>query len=110
MDPITIGLLAGGGLGLGKGLLDQQREKKDRAAQAEIARWSPWTGMQAQPVQRADMLGSVMQGGTSGAMMGQGVGNQQAYNKYLGAMTPSNQAPGRFGSGWQYMGSTSSTL
>lgn len=74
MDPVTIGLLAGGGLGLLKGgVLDAQNEKRDRAMQAQIQRYSPWTGMQAQPVKRADPLGSAMQGVTAGGLMGQGM-------------------------------------
>lgn len=83
MDPITLAALGGAGLGIGKGILDQNRERKDRQIAAQTARWSPWTGMAAQPVQRADLLGSTIQGGLQGASFGQGLGQQQDFNKYL---------------------------
>lgn len=71
MDPITIGLLAGAGMGLIKGgYLDKKAEAKDRQEQAAIARYSPWTGMKPTPVKRADPLGSTMQGAMGGAMLG----------------------------------------
>ncbi len=69
-----IPLLIGAGLGVAKGIKDQQAEKRDRKTQAEMARWSPWTGVQAQPVKKADMMGSIMQGGMAGASMGQMMG------------------------------------
>lgn len=68
MDPITLGLLLGGGLGLTKGVLDGEKERKDRKQQAETARWAPWTGMQPTAVKRADPIGSTMQGGLAGGM------------------------------------------
>lgn len=75
MDPITIGLLAGAGVGLLKGgVLDRQKEQRQRKQEAEIQRWSPWTGMQAQRVQEADPLGAAMQGGMTGAMVGNAMG------------------------------------
>ena len=70
MDPITIGALLGGGLGLGKGYMDQQSADRDRQTQAAIAKYSPWTGMQARVPQDPSMLGSASQGAMTGAMMG----------------------------------------
>lgn len=81
MDPITIGLLGGAGLGALKGAtIDRDRENRQRKLQAEIARYSPWSGMQANPgaIPQADILGSAMQGGMGGAMLGQGVGGAMA--------------------------------
>lgn len=70
MDPLTMGLLMGGA-GLAKGeLIDKPREQRQRKMEAEIQRWSPWTGMGAKPVQQADPFASAMQGGMSGAMLG----------------------------------------
>lgn len=74
MDPITMGLLGGSALGLVKGgILDADKEKRQRKQEAEIARYSPWTGMKAQAVQSADPLGSAMQGATTGGMLGSGI-------------------------------------
>lgn len=74
MDPITIGLLAGGGAGLLKNVFAQQAAGKQREAQAAVARYSPWTGMQAQMVEDPNMFGDVLQGGAMGAMAGQSLG------------------------------------
>lgn len=64
-------ILIGGGLGLAKYALDKGREGRQRKLQAETTRFSPWTGMQAEAPQEANVLGSVMQGATAGAMFGQ---------------------------------------
>jgi hypothetical protein len=77
MDPMTLALI-GGGLGVGKYFLDKEKEDKQRALAAETARWSPWTGMQAQMPQQADLAGPVMQGALTGAMMGQYMGGGEA--------------------------------
>lgn len=87
MDPITIGLLAGAGMGVLKGMGDKKKEAADRKVAAETARWSPWTGMQPEQVQRADMMGSAMQGGLAGGAMGQGFAQTGAYEDYLAALT-----------------------
>lgn len=67
MDPITIGLLAGGGLGLLKGMSDAEQARHQRQVEAEIARYSPWTGMKPERIGQANVLGSAMQGALAGA-------------------------------------------
>lgn len=98
MDPLTIGLLGGAALGLGKSyLVDKPQEKKDRMVAAETARWSPWTHMQPEAVKRANPFGDALQFGSTGAQMGQGMQNQQMYNGYLQNQTgsmPSTAQPG----------------
>ena len=94
MDPITLAMI-GGGLGVGKYFMDKDKEGKQRALAAETARWSPWTGMQAQMPQQADLAGPVMQGALTGAMMGQYMGGGEAAAGTAGAapqgpMTPAN--------------------
>lgn len=84
MDPITIGLLAGAGLGLGKGLLvDGPAADRQRKVSAVEARYSPWTGIQPQQVKEADPMGNAMQGGLTGAMVGQGVGQTNKMNALM---------------------------
>jgi len=73
-------MAAGAGLGLGKSLLDQQQERKDREMAATIAQWSPWTGMQVPMPKRTDMMGNVGSGALQGASLGQGMDQMQAYN------------------------------
>lgn len=61
--------------GAAKGHLDQKAAKKKREAEAEIARWSPWTSMSAQRVDDGPgMLGGAIQGGLAGAQMYQAMG------------------------------------
>jgi hypothetical protein len=79
------GALAGAILGLGKGMLDKKKEDADRKIQAETTRYSPWTHMQAAAPQRADLLGSTMQGGMTGAAMGQNMNSQNQQNALLDA-------------------------
>ena len=83
-------LLAGAGLGLGKYYLeDKPKEQRDRQTQAEIARYSPWSGMKPESVQSASMFGDVMQGGTMGMGMGQNLdaaSGQQAMQQKQGGL------------------------
>jgi len=67
MDPITIGLLAGAGLGLLKGNKNVQKEAaNDRYRKVAVA-MSPWTGM-GDP--GALNLGGPLESAASGAAMG----------------------------------------
>ncbi len=75
MDPTLLYSLIGAGVGGLKGMtVDRWREDKDRQLAAETQRYSPWTGLQAQPIKRADPLGSAMQGGATGLELGQNQG------------------------------------
>jgi hypothetical protein len=69
-------LLIGAGVGLLKSEGDRARDAQNQKVQSAIARYSPWTGMHADTshLHTADPLGSMMQGGMAGAMIGQGMG------------------------------------
>lgn len=85
-------MLALAALGAAKGYGDKQEEKNDKLAAAEMQRWSPWTGMRPDPIQRTPgVLGSALQGGVTGAMLGQGMDQQDQYSNYLKSQ---QQAPG----------------
>lgn len=74
--PLPLLALAGGGAGLGliKSLtLDRAREDRQRKLAAETARYSPWTKMTPGAIEEADPFGSAMQGGFSGAALGQNI-------------------------------------
>jgi len=73
MDPLTIGLIAGAALGVGRSVLGAQQAERNRKAEGTIAQWSPWTGMGAQRVQDPDTMGNVMEGAAMGAAFGQGL-------------------------------------
>lgn len=72
MDPITIGLLVGGGLGALKGIQNQKKmEEHDKFRKAALT-YSPWTGM-GDP--GALNLPGTLESGASGAAMGAATGN-----------------------------------
>ncbi len=73
--PLLIGALVGAGLGAAKHFVsDKPNEEADRRLAAETARYSPWTGMRPGQIKRANLIGSVMQGGGAGALVGSGIG------------------------------------
>lgn len=81
-------LAIGAGVGLLKSeLVDQPKEQRQRKLAGATQRYSPWTGLQAQPVQEADPLGSALQFGATGAQMGSSIQNAQAQDKLMGAQT-----------------------
>lgn len=69
-----------------KNAADQQQ-----AAKAE-ARYSPWTGMKPRAAPASDGLGTMMQGGVSGAMMEQGMDNQANQNDLTKSQIALNNA------------------
>lgn len=63
---------------------DKPIADKKRAAAAEQTRWSPWTGMGVgDPGESPNLMGSLMQGGLSGASLGQGIDSSNAYNDMI---------------------------
>lgn len=80
-------------LGLAKGISDRGKANADRRQAAEMARWSPWTGMGPNQIRQADELGSTMQGGMAGAMMGGGSMGGEAAAAEAGAPAAANQVP-----------------
>lgn len=85
--PITA-LAIGAGVGLLKSeAVDRPREQRQRKLAAETQRYSPWTGLQAQPVQEADPLGSALSFGATGAQMGAGMENAKAQKGLMEAQS-----------------------
>ena len=79
--------LAGAGLGLVKGGQEKQQEWQDRMLAAETQRYSPWTKLQAQPVQRAPGgIARGIEGALGGAQMMQNAGMQDAQQNYYKAL------------------------
>jgi hypothetical protein len=64
-----IPLAAGAGLGLVKGIMNQQQEDKDRKIAAQMWRSSPFTGVQPGQVKRSNMIGDVASGASLGATL-----------------------------------------
>jgi hypothetical protein len=95
---IPVAMMAAGGV---KGQLDQQQAARQRKAEAEVARWSPWTGMAPQRVDEGSgVLGGMMQGGMAG------LGAMQAFN---GAFGSESAAPSSTSQGQVMQGPTKPT-
>jgi len=76
------------GLGLAKSVTtDKWKEDRQRELAANTQRYSPWTGLRANPIEEADPFGSTMQGGVQGIAMGQNMDNAAAQNKLMEAQT-----------------------
>lgn len=60
MDPITIGMLGLGGFSM---LHNLDKEQRDRKLAAETQRYSPWTGLRANPIEQANPAGDLAQVG-----------------------------------------------
>lgn len=84
--PLAIG--AGAGL-LKNELVDKPQHKRMQRAQAEMTRYSPWTGMQGKILTPPSAFGSMLQGATTGAMFGQMAGGMGGMGG-AGAMAPKN--------------------
>lgn len=77
MNPFVTTLL-GGLLGYIKSKsIDEPRAKRENDLAAETTRLSPWTHMQAKPVQQADPWGDALQFAGTGAQIGQGFENNE---------------------------------
>jgi hypothetical protein len=64
-------LAIGAGVGLAKNqLIDAPEAARQRTLQAATARYSPWTGLKAQPVANPNPFAAAIQGGVTGAAMG----------------------------------------
>lgn len=78
----------GAGVGLTKAIaIDKPKENRQRKLAAETIRYSPWTHMQAGPIQEADPLGSTLAFGMTGAQMQQGHQAFQSDQALKGAYT-----------------------
>lgn len=92
MDPLAL-LAIGAAAGLAKSeLVDRPKEKKQRELAAATQRYSPWTGLQAQPIKEADPFGSALGLGAAGYQAGIELENQATNQKIADAMIANNMA------------------
>lgn len=66
LPPLLLGSLIGGGAGLLSYPFKKAQADKERQYNAEMSRWSPWTGFQAKYVQNPSLMGDVLTGAGSG--------------------------------------------
>lgn len=78
MDPMTIGLLAGGGMSLFKNEQDQKNYMTQMKLAAATQKYSPWTGLKAQIPNAPNPVGTTLSYMGAGGAMGQGVQNAGA--------------------------------
>lgn len=86
MSWIAVAIGAGAGL-LKSEAIDRPEADRKRHLAAETQRYSPWTGLQAQPFKEADPLGSALTFWATGASMGAGMQNAEAQKKLMAAKT-----------------------
>lgn len=81
-------LAIGAGVGLLKSeLVDRPKEQRQRALAAATQRYSPWTGLKANPIQEADPVGSALTYGSTGAQMGANMQDSAAKNNLMSAQS-----------------------
>ena len=68
-------------------LVDAPKEERDRALAAETQRYSPWTGLKANPIKESDALGSALQFGATGLGIQQGMAQDAQQAQLSDAMT-----------------------
>ena len=92
-----VSVAIGAGLGVLKSeLVDRPRERRQRTLAAETQRYSPWTKLQAQPIQEADALGDVLSYGTTAAQMSQNTKNAQLQQDLLKSQSDLMKAQGKW--------------
>src|SRR3990167_1744829 len=75
--PLLLGALIGTGAGLLKNIaVDRPRYNAQKTLAAETARYNPWTGLVPQVPTEPDAFSSSLQFGTTGALLGQGLGEK----------------------------------
>lgn len=82
MPPLA-GAIIGGVSGIAKGIGGAQREAKERQLAADTQRYSPWTGLQAGNISKANVAGDILGGAAGGAAA------SQSFNQ----MMPGQQPP-----------------
>ena len=87
MDPLTLGLIFGGATAAKNELFDVPAERKKALEQAEITRYSPWTGMHGQDANYENSIGKALAGGMGGAQLGMDLSKYNAQKDYLSALT-----------------------
>lgn len=81
-------LAIGAGVGLLKSeMIDRPKEQRQRALAASTQRYSPWTGLKANPIQEADPVGSALTYGSTGAQMGANMQDSAAKNNLMNAQS-----------------------
>lgn len=83
-----IALAIGAGAGVLKSeFIDRPKEERQRKLAGATQRYSPWTGLKAQPIQEADPMGSAIGMGATGASMEVGLENAKAQNRLMDAQS-----------------------
>lgn len=79
--------------GAAKGTADKKQEARDRHAAAVTKLYQPWTGMQADPIQKGDVAGSALQGAVAGYGVDQSMEANKMYGDYLNKFQTPAAAP-----------------
>lgn len=91
MSWIAVGVAVGAAV-LKTEAVDQPKENRQRKLAAATQRYSPWTGLEAQPIQEADLGGNILQYGMTGAMMRQNMNDNAKANELADSEIAKNNA------------------
>lgn len=78
-------MVAGLGVGAAKSGMDAEKAERQRKVQAATTRYSPWTGMQGQAPEEANVAGNMLQGGMTGAGLAQNASALESQKALQGA-------------------------
>lgn len=70
-------------------LVDKPQAEKRRQTEAQITRWSPWTGMKGQTVYDPSSVDALIQGGFQGYNLQQNIQDQEEQRALRKALTQS---------------------
>lgn len=106
MDPITIGILAGGGLGFLQGQNNEKKMYQDMMLKSEMAKYAPWSSMantiasgpgKDLPDQTASLFSGAATGASAGNLFGKIGGGSPGNMGAAGATTVPQQGANALG-------------
>lgn len=86
MDPITLGLLIGGGTALNELTTGKEQQRRDAALKANIYRlmaYQPRLNPESQQIYQPDPLGKGLQGGMAGYQLGSNINRNSAMERFF---------------------------
>jgi len=105
-----IPMLAMAAAGVAKNeFIDKPAAKRQGAAQANMTKWSPWTGMKGKTIEPPSSANAAMKWGTTGAMMGLQYGDKMSGGAAAKSAPPSGSTSAAYNyqpqqNSWSQMG------
>lgn len=90
---MVLPIIIGAAIGAGKQYLDQQEADRQRALNAQLARYSPWTGMKPGAVANPNAAENIGGGALTGFMMNQNMADKTPSATAATAPPPAQTPP-----------------